>query len=374
MALGGGCGEPVVGGSGRLVPGANGAPDLLILKGSPYEMGWWHGRILKDKIERLAKRWQRVGIAGEVGSAGDTTTGKAGDVRGSIDLYTDIALERLPETARQELDGLSDATGIEPAALLFTEVMRDGLRVYLDTIDPRLPGGLAAFEAGPEAQAWWGGADARVFAENALVIERNPDEGAASVALSWPGGLGGVAGVSAKRVAYLHVEASVDDEMRGFGKGVPFTIATRVAIESGKNADWMRANMGGTAGHAVLVMSDPDPDDDESRAVVGSVEVYRGIQPEIAVGELGYIVLGPDQDVRAGLAKAGLSERPENADGLDGRVRAAAKRFATGDGNEAPPTARIHWQPDGTIVFEARAADGRAVRRRVLKTDGTFGE
>src|SRR5688572_24133139 len=60
----GGCGEPDVGGSGRLerVEGG-GAGDHLILEGTPYQMGWWHGHLLKDRIRALHEEWQRQAFA-----------------------------------------------------------------------------------------------------------------------------------------------------------------------------------------------------------------------------------------------------------------------------------------------------------------------
>lgn len=370
------CGEPVVGGSGRLVPGAKGAPDLLILSGSPYEMGWWHGKLLGDRIRALNKGWQKMVIGGAVGLAHDISKGAAGELRDTIkEYYVDIALDRMPEAARQELDGLSDATGISHMDLLFTEVLRDALRIHLRKHEPRLPGGIAAVTGPLEAQVVWTGRDATYLADILLVVQRQPTEGTASVCVAWPGALGGLAGLSAKRKAYLSVEAEVDPDMRGFGRGVPFTLAARTALEADGSLDRVRASMGGTAGHSVILLQDPRPEAGASEAAIGSVEAYRGVQPELSIDELGYVVIGPAQEVRAGLVRAGLAERPASDAGLRERVLAAAGELAA----KAMPQirkvlarARIVYNADRSITLEAWRLRSSEPCRVTLAPTGDF--
>lgn len=378
MALGSGCGEPVVGGSGRLVPGKAGAPDKLILTGSPYEMGWWHGKLLGRRIRALHETWQRLAIGRSVGATGDLSRSAAGDIRESIDLFLDIALDRLPETARQELDGMAAATGMSASELLFTEVMRDGLRVQIKNLEPRLPGGIAAVDGPVEGRIVWTGPDAALLADAMIVIQRVPDEGTASVSVAWPGALGAIAALSAKRVAVLACEAMVDKDMRGFGRGVPFTIAARTAIELHTEIEEIRATMGGTGGHSLLLMQDPRMNSEESRSAVGSVEAYRGVQPELEIDELGYVILGAQQELRAGLVRLGLDEKPDDATGLRERVLGAAEQLA-GDAAEAQALrrvvlaeARVIWGADRTITLEARRLRSSEPCTVVLQGDGTF--
>ena len=155
-----GCGDKVVGGRGKLVQADDGAPSLLVLEGSPYQMGWWQGRLLGDAIRSLHARWKASAIRAQVGLAHDMETGAAANLTRTIGEYVDQSLFRIPERYRQELRGIADATGLSLDELLFTEVMRDGLRIWLKTMEPQLPGVLAVAQApaGPEARAWWWGA------------------------------------------------------------------------------------------------------------------------------------------------------------------------------------------------------------------------
>ena len=105
-----GCGQPrAPGGSGRL-DSVEGQPDLLIVAGSPHEMGWWHGHLLRDRI------LERVAVARRLEPAE------------YLDLFVDQAKMRISERLRQELEGMAEALGAEPDALLRAEVARDGLR------------------------------------------------------------------------------------------------------------------------------------------------------------------------------------------------------------------------------------------------------
>lgn len=314
-----GCGEKVVGGRGSLEPGADGRPALLVVEGSPYQMGWWQGRLLRDEIRSLHAAWQADAIQSQVGLAHDLELGAAGDLKATIGYFIDQTLGAVPESVRQELEGMADATDLSVSDLLFTEVMRDGLRIWLGRMEPRLPGVLAARKAdtGTEARAVWWGPDAEVLAGHWIVVERRPVQGASSVVLSWPGSVGGIAGIADTGLAFLLGEAEVDAAFRGFGHGMPYPVGARIAIESDRNSARMRGALKGTAGHTLIVLAGADDDGFDGRTAIGSVEIYRGMQPELDFTEgRTSFALGPWQDVLAAMKQ--LEEAGDAADRFDG--------------------------------------------------------
>jgi len=285
----GACGDPVVGGSGWLTKGPIA---VLHVTGTPYQMGWWQGKLLRSRIRDLHGRWQSSAYAAAAGAQVGERGGAVEQLRKDVLLFTDQSIERLPERARQELAGMSAACEISETELLAMSVMRDGLRIRADT-GPRLPG-LVAAATGPQAFARLVGTDASLLANEWMIVRREPVGGVATIVVTWPGSLGGIAGVSQSNVGFVSADLEVDIRRRGFGKGLSFDVASRLALEESATAEAFFAKGSSTAGHAIFAVNFA-PDADELDAVaMGSVEAYVSIDDRpLYLGERAFIALPP---------------------------------------------------------------------------------
>ncbi len=255
----GGCGDPVVGGSGTWMAGRStedGALPRLVVRGTPYEMGWWQGRLLREAIRDLHPDWQDAALG----------TGDGGDVlRRAFAVYVDQVRRRLPEVARQELDGLAAGSGLAAEALLLTEVMRDGLRFHgADVADgrrERLEGILAVEGRDPLRLLLAPTGRDAVLLERAILVERHPIEGPVTTLLAWPGSLGGIAGCAdTTGRAVLAVEVAADLQRQSL-LDAPFTLLLRRALEGGPAGDDdVLDRLGGATTWRALVANGPAGD------------------------------------------------------------------------------------------------------------------
>ncbi len=297
-ALAGGCGDPrPPGGSGRL-EAKPGAPPVLVLEGSPYEMGWWQGHLLKDRIRTLHPAWRdelRAALTpGEQGGAGGAALRRAIDVH--VDLCVDQTIHRLSENMLQELEGMAAGCGLTKEGLIRLEVMRDALR--MKGMDPRLWGsvGLAAEPGGYTAGAYWTGPDVAGHRKDLLVIKRVQPDGSITTVVTWPGSLGGIAGVNDTGVGYVSAEGRVSQEQAmGFGGGRPLTIAAREALDDNDRGYDLLAQVTGTMGHAFLAFSMRRDRDDPAPRVeaIGAFKVYAAIEPPWILDDARYMAVGP---------------------------------------------------------------------------------
>ncbi len=186
---------------------------------------------------------------------------------------------------------MSAACGVAESDLLALSVMRDGLRIRADA-GPGLPG-LVAAAKGPQALARLVGSDAVTLENEWLLIHRHPTGGVATVVLTWPGSLGGVAGLS-NAVGFVSADVEVDVRRRGFGKGIAFDVAARLALEESTTAEEFFAKGSATAGHAIFAVNFA-PDEDELDAVaMGSVEAYVSIDDRpFYLSERDFIAMPP---------------------------------------------------------------------------------
>lgn len=274
--IGAACGEPAGGVAttpgGTYEPG----PRLLTLAGTGSEMGSAHGRLLGDRIRSLHRRWREALWQAALGVASDDTGAAAASLRSHVEAVVDAAAFRLPERVRQELDALAAAVDLEPLELIEVEVLRDVLRMR--GVAPRLRGALAAFrtgEGGAAVRGRWVGPDAELLAQEAIWVLRRPTDGRpATLALAWPGALGGllVTQDPAAPAGLLVASADVDvpAPWRGFRHGLPFSAALRVAMEAGGSLEEVAGSLKGSVGHVALTvaMGGGDP------FAVASTEAY----------------------------------------------------------------------------------------------------
>jgi len=363
------CGDPrPPGGFGRLDT-REGLPDRLVLEGTPYEMGWWHGRLLRARIRALAEDvvgpfWRRSAQQHSQ-DAVDAAMRKAWTDH--LDLCVDQTLYRLSERLLQELEGMAASTGLEPKDLIALDVARDALR--MKGLEAGLPGaaGIGLVEGGCEARIFWGGVDAAWLAEHAIVIQRKPSGARENVALAWPGSVGALAAAAAGGRGYGVAEVDIRDRRRmGFGGGRPFAIAAREALQTSADAGDLLAASTATMGHLFLGFV-VHPDATPPVQALAGVGAFQGTpDPLYALGEDAFLALGPYEDAASPAVKD-LREAVVETPGLQIeerwlRLREHAGRRGGADG----PEVHIRWQPGRTTFSFQRASDG-APREVVLQ-------
>lgn len=275
---------------------APGAGAVLHVRGSPYEMGWWQGHLLKDRIRTLHGRWRDELHAaltpGREGGQGGKALRRGLEIH--CDLCVDQTIHRLSERMLQELDGIAAGCGLTKEGVVRLEVMRDALR--MKGMEARLPGaiGLAREPAGYEARAWWSGADADAQGGELLLISRWPESGPRTCVVAWPGTLGALAGVNDAGLGFASVEGDVTQARRmGFGGGRPFTIAAREALEENERGYDLLAQVTGTMGHGFLAFSmrrEKDMPQPYVEAIAG-FHVYAAPDPPWVLDDEAYIAV-----------------------------------------------------------------------------------
>ena len=282
-----GCGrDRAPGGAGRLEPADEGGAALLVLEGTPYEMGWWYGHLLKDTILARVARARRV------------------EPRDFIEAMADAALLRVTERTRQELDGMAAATGLEPLELLIAEVEGEALRYRGAEAELLGVAGLAPRPDGFRLRMALDGPGADAFAQRALLIHRKPTGRAESVALARPGSLGAWAYLTADGDAYVVAEVEITNRQRkGFGGGRPFELMAREALDATGDVERYTAELTGSMGHVGIGVSYRPSQRPAVRAMAG-VQVYGAPDLPWTLGERPFLAIGPYDDPESPDAKA----------------------------------------------------------------------
>ncbi len=242
-----GCGGEGVGGSGLLTPAADGDPAHLRVQGTPRQQGLWQGRLLKDEILSFHEAFQKAALAPD----GDLLSPATKQRRSALLRLLEPARERLPEAARQELEGLSEGCGLPQSTLLLSELLTDLLRFGSDEalrLSGRLgqpaPGALALSLDGPLAP---------VVAPRLLWITRMDEKGGllpSVTVLAWPGSLGGLLATRSDGLTLAAVECALEAGRQGLA-GVPFDLSLRLAVEHAPDARAALALLAQTTAHRV---------------------------------------------------------------------------------------------------------------------------
>jgi len=286
MALGAGCGRTrAPGGQGTLDVTPDQVP-LLVLEGSPYEMGWWHGHLLRGAI------LERAGAARRLQPAD------------YIEAFADQGLHRLGERLRQELDGMAAATGLTPLDLMRAEVAPELLRFKGAQATLVGMAGLAPTVEGFEARLRYGGAGMPAFCRDTVVIHRKPTGRPESLGLCRRGSLGAWAYVTAEGRGYLLAEVDVTNANRkGFGGGRPFEMAAREALDATADVEQFAAELNGSMGHTGLGFSLHPTELPRVRAM-GGVQIYTAPDLPWDLGARPFLAVGPYGDPESPDAKA----------------------------------------------------------------------
>lgn len=370
VVLSAACGgpEPGVGGAGRF----DAERRVLDLAGTPRQMGLWQGTLLRSEIRALLPAWRARLLEAVLGRAepkGEAPAGGGGsaaalaeDLARSLELLVDQCAANLSERHRQELDGLAEAVGVPPLELLELEVARDVLR--MNGLGPRLDGAMGihiAADGAVEARLWWTGADAELLRGKAIWVRRRStlDEPSEEVALlAWPGALGGLAGIHAGRGVFA-LEAEPEREaQRGFGRGLPFSLALRAALESTGSVLDLAGGLQGTTGHVVATVGAP------ARAPAGgpasvldrvsafaSFEAYvRADERPRHMDEAGFLAVVGEFDL-AGVRSAAL-DAAAAALLREGRDPWPAVAAAAPTRDDEPAMLRVRWDAAGEASVE----------------------
>ena len=320
-------------------------------------MGWWHGHLLKDDIRETVNRWRDALFLATVGVPYEKRQhAAAGALRETVEFYVDQCQHRMQEDLLQEYDGLAAGCGLSVFELVELEVLRDVLRKR--GMEARLPGAIGATVdgAGMQVQVWWAGRDAPFWGERMLVIQRTPDDGVPHTVVTWPGGLGAMAGVRSDGLAIVCAELDVqDDHRRGFAGGLPFALVMRRQLATAKVFRDL-TGVTGTMGHCVMSA------DGRTRNAVGSVETSTaGREVPQFLGDVRFLAVGPYERLPGPQADALLAA--VNEPGLDVEVRfAQVRRHADGDpkSDRAGPSMALRWDPAGRPTLRVRRAKDAA--------------
>ena len=193
---------------------------VLHLKGSPYEMGYQHGALLKESARRNLHTLLNVkGDRALVEFAGMKLK-----PRHVIDIIVRIQNKHVPKKYFDELDGLAAGAGLKAADVraanfipelfhcsgfaVMNSATKDGTLYHGRVLDYAVDWGLQ---------------------EHAVVIVAEPDGGIPYVNISYAGFIGCVTGMNAKSVSIGEMGG------RGLGhwSGVPMAFLVREALEKG---------------------------------------------------------------------------------------------------------------------------------------------
>jgi len=192
---------------GELREGPGETP-VLVLRGSPYAMGLQQGTLLKREISGLQRYVQQFIGRRELPRAFERAK----------ELYG----ERLPQRFKDELRGLSDASGVSYDELLLAQCFTDLYRGFGCTC-----------VAAPVGQAGTGLARNLDFpgfgylARYSIVVVRQPEGGRRTVAIGWPGLIGVLSGQSRE----LALAVMVVHDSEGAQAGLPFQLVFRRVLE-----------------------------------------------------------------------------------------------------------------------------------------------
>lgn len=197
----------------------NGYP-VLHLKGTPYEMGYQHGALLKDKVNSNMNRILNVEGGQELVKFGPLSL----KPRDAIKAIIAIQANFVPKKYFEEIAGLSAGSGLDPedskmcnfipelfhcsGFAIMNEATKDGTLYHGRVLDYAIDWGLQ---------------------EHAVIIVAEPEGGIPFVNVTYAGFVGSVTGMNAEHVAI--------GEMGGSGlghwQGVPMAFLIREGLEKG---------------------------------------------------------------------------------------------------------------------------------------------
>ena len=198
--------------------------DVLHLKGTPREMGFQHGALLRDKV--------RSNMHNILDVKGETTlievAGLKVKPRQGIELIISIQKPYVPKKYFEELDGLAEGSGLKASDAragnfipelfhcsgfaIANSATKDGTLYHGRVLDYAVDWGLQ---------------------EHAVLIVAEPEGGIPFVNVTYAGFIGSVTGMNAEHVSV----GEMGGGGLGFWTGVPMAFLVREVLEKGKDLD-----------------------------------------------------------------------------------------------------------------------------------------
>ncbi len=193
---------------------------VLVLRGSPRQMGRQHGKLLAKDVRTVT-----VGTLAWVARRGLS--------RAELQTIAHSLNPHLPERYKQELRGLAEGSGAPLDDLILVHAMpskfhcsgaavansmtRDGKLYHTRSLD-------YALDVGEHDR----------LQNHALLIVRQPDDGIANAVPAWAGFLGSVTGLNMRGISIGEMGSNSDDESYA---GVPMIFLVREVLRRGKTLD-----------------------------------------------------------------------------------------------------------------------------------------
>lgn len=198
--------------------------DVLHLKGTPREMGFQHGALLRDKVR--SNMHNILDVKGETALV--EVAGLKVKPRHGIELIIGIQEQYVPKKYFEELDGLADGSGLKASDAragnfipelfhcsgfaIANSATKDGTLYHGRVLDYAIDWGLQ---------------------EHAVLVVAEPDGGIPFVNVTYAGFIGSVTGMNAEHVSV----GEMGGGGLGFWTGVPMAFLVREVLEKGKDLD-----------------------------------------------------------------------------------------------------------------------------------------
>ncbi|MEE2886668.1 MAG: C45 family peptidase [Planctomycetota bacterium] len=197
-----------------------GSQQVLVLRGSPYQMGMDHGRLLGSAVRTVI----REGLA---------WTHRAGLSRAQLTTISDQSWPHIPQTYKDEMRGLAEGSGA-----LFQDIRM----LHAMPSKFHCSGAAAAGSATVDGKLYHTrsldypleiGVDDRMQ-NHAVLIVRQPDDGLANAVVSWAGFLGAVTGMNLAGISIGEMGSASRDEDYA---GMPMIFMLREALRRARTLD-----------------------------------------------------------------------------------------------------------------------------------------
>lgn len=198
--------------------------DVLHLKGTPREMGFQHGALLRDKVR--SNMHNILDVKGETALV--EVAGLKVKPRHGIELIIGIQEQYVPKKYFEELDGLAEGSGLKASDAragnfipelfhcsgfaIANSATKDGTLYHGRVLDYAIDWGLQ---------------------EHAVLVVAEPDGGIPFVNVTYAGFIGSVTGMNAEHVSV----GEMGGGGLGFWTGVPMAFLVREVLEKGKDLD-----------------------------------------------------------------------------------------------------------------------------------------
>jgi isopenicillin-N N-acyltransferase like protein len=175
-----------------------GEQQVLVLRGSPLEMGRQHGQLLQKSV--------RTVIAGTL-----EWTARQGLTRAKLKAIADKLDPHLPERYKQELRGLAETSGVPLEDLILVHAMPSRFHCSGAAVANSMTRNGKLYHTRSLDYALDLGADDRLQ-NHAVLIVREPKDGIANAVPAWAGFLGAVTGQNLRGISVGEMGSKSSDE------------------------------------------------------------------------------------------------------------------------------------------------------------------